>query len=126
MKQVGIGTRVINFLVDTILIALLALLVSRWYNWYVFYFHFTGRNYAIFFWATLFVYYTFFEAIFARTPGKFLSYSKVVTNTGKKPNILWVLVRSLARLTIIDLFFQPFLNNKTLHDYLSKTDVVEV
>ena len=125
MKQVGIGTRVLNFLVDTILVALLALLVSRWYNWYVFYFGWRGRNYAWFFWATLFVYYTFFESIFARTPGKFLSYSKVVTLNGKKPNILWILLRSLVRLTLIDLFFQPFLG-KTLHDYLSKTDVVEV
>ncbi len=125
MKQVGIGTRVLNFLVDTMLVALLALLVSRWYNWYVFYFGWRGRNYAWFFWATLFGYYTFFESIFARTPGKFLSYSKVVTLNGKKPNILWILLRSLVRLTLIDLFFQPFLG-KTLHDYLSKTDVVEV
>ena len=125
MKQVGIGTRVLNFLVDTILVALLALLVSRWYNWYVFYFGWRGRNYAWFFWVTLFVYYTFFESIFARTPGKFLSYSKVITLNGKKPNILWILLRSLVRLTLIDLFFQPFLG-KTLHDYLSKTDVVEV
>ncbi len=125
MRQVGIGTRVINFLVDTICIALLALLISRWYNWYVMYYRYTPFNYAIFFWSTLFVYYTFFEAIFGRTLGKFVSYSKVVTNAGKKPNILWILVRSLARLTIIDLFFQPFLNNKTLHDYLSKTNVVE-
>ena len=125
MQQVGLGTRVLNFLVDTILVALIALLVSRWYNWYVFYYGWRGRNYSWFFWGTLFVYYTFFEAIFARTPGKFLSYSKVVTNKGKKPNILWIVLRSLVRLTLIDLFFQPFLG-KTLHDYLSKTDVVEI
>ena len=125
MRQVGIGSRVINFLVDTLLIFLLALLVSRWYNWYVFYYGFKGRNYAWFFWPTLFVYYTIFEGIFARTPGKFFTYSKVVTSTGKKPNILWILLRSLIRLTLIDLFFQPFLG-KTLHDYISKTDVVEV
>ena len=125
MRQVGIGSRVINFLVDTLLIFLIAILVSRWYNWYVFYYGFKGKNYAWFFWSTLFVYYTIFEGIFARTPGKFLTYSKVVTLTGKKPNILWILLRSLIRLTLIDLFFQPFLG-KTLHDYISKTDVVEV
>ena len=125
MRQVGIGSRVINFLVDTLLISLLALLLSRWYNWYVFYYGFKGRNYAWFFWGTLFVYYAIFEAIFARTPGKLLTYSKVVTATGKKPNVLWILLRSLVRLTLIDLFFQPFLG-KTLHDYISKTDVVEV
>ena len=125
MQQVGLGTRVLNFLVDTILVALIALLASRWYNWYVFYYGWRGRNYSWFFWGTLCVYYTFFEAIFARTPGKFLSYSKVVTSKGKKPNVLWIVLRSLVRLTLIDLFFQPFLG-KTLHDYLSKTDVVEI
>jgi uncharacterized RDD family membrane protein YckC len=125
MRQVGIGSRVINFLVDTILIAVIAYFIGKGYRFYVYYYGYKGHNYAFFFWCTLFVYYTFFEAIFARTPAKFLTYSKVVTNNGKKPNILQVLVRSLIRITIIDVFFQPFLN-KTLHDYLSKTDVVEV
>lgn len=125
MRQVGIGSRVINFLVDTILIAIIAYFIGQGYRFYVYYYGYKGHNFAFFFWCTLFVYYTFFEAIFARTPGKFLTYSKVVNNIGKKPNILQVLVRSLVRFTIIDLFFQPFLD-KTLHDYLSKTDVVEV
>jgi uncharacterized RDD family membrane protein YckC len=125
MKQVGIGTRVINFLVDTILIAIIAYFIAKWYRFYVYFYGYKGHNFAFFFWSTLVVYYTFFEAIFTRTPGKFLSYSKVVSSNGKRPNILQVLVRSLVRVTIIDLFFQPLLN-KTLHDYLSKTDVVEV
>lgn len=125
MRQVGIGTRVINFLVDTILIAIIAYFIAKGYRFYVYYYGYKGHNFAFFFWCTLFVYYTLFEAIFARTPGKFLSYSKVVSSNGKRPNILQVLVRSLIRITVIDLFFQPFLD-KTLHDYLSKTDVVEV
>jgi hypothetical protein len=57
--------------------------------------------------------------------GKLASYSKVVNNAGKRPNILQILIRSLIRLTIIDMFFIPFLD-KTLHDYCSKTNVVEV
>lgn len=125
MRQVGIGTRVINFLVDTILIAIIAYFIAKGYRFYVYYYGYKGHNFAFFFWCTLFVYYTLFEAIFARTPGKFLSYSKVVSSNGKRPNILQVLVRSVIRITVIDLFFQPFLD-KTLHDYLSKTDVVEV
>ncbi|MDI9366041.1 MAG: RDD family protein [Flavobacterium sp.] len=125
MKRVGIGTRVINFLVDTILIAIIAYFIAKGYRFYVYYYGYKGHNFAIFFWGTLLVYYTFFEAIFTRTPGKFLSYSKVVSSNGKRPNILQILVRSLVRITIIDMFFQPLLD-KTLHDYLSKTDVVEV
>ena len=71
------------------------------------------------------VYYLFFETLFKRTPGKWLSFSKVVNNNGGKPAFWQILVRSVIRLTIIDCFFIPFLD-KTLHDYLSKTEVVEV
>ena len=125
MKSVGIGTRVLNFLIDTILIAVIAMLLARWYNWYVHYYNFKSYNFGWFFWGTLFVYYTLFELILARTPGKFISYSKVVNNKGGRPSIIAVLIRSVIRLTIIDCFFIPFLD-KTLHDYFSKTDVVEV
>jgi uncharacterized RDD family membrane protein YckC len=65
-----------------------------------------------------------FESIFSRTPGKWLSLSKVVNKNGKKATFLQIVLRSLARLTIIDCFFIPFLD-KTLHDFISKTEVVE-
>jgi len=75
--------------------------------------------------AVLFVYYFIFELIWARTPGKWLSYSKVVDKKGLKPGFGKIFLRNLARLTIIDCFFYPFLN-KTLHDFVSSTEVVEV
>lgn len=73
----------------------------------------------------MFVYYIFFEGIFKRTPGKWLSLSKVVNKSAGKPAFWRILIRSLIRLTIIDCFFIPFLD-KPLHDYLSGTEVVEV
>jgi len=131
MKEVGIGTRTINFVVDTIIISLLTALVYRAWEFRAYYYHeyflVSDNFYALwlFFALTLFIYYIFFESIFGRTPGKWLSFSKVVNKKGNKPSFFQVVLRSVVRLTVIDCFFIPFLD-KTLHDYLSKTNVVEV
>lgn len=125
MNKVGIGTRVINFLVDSALIFLFAYLAHQTNKWYTYYYHFKYFSFGYHFFAVLFVYYTFFEAVFAATPGKWLSFSKVVNENGGKPAFWQILVRSASRLILIDMFFIPFLD-KTLHDYLSKTEVVEI
>lgn len=125
MNRVGIGTRVVNCLVDTGLIFLLSYIAFKVWRWYVFHWHFAPYNFGWFFWGILFIYYFLFESISkGRTPGKWLSFSKAVNENGKRPNIGQVFIRSLIRVTLVDLFFYPFLE-KTLHDYLSKTDVVE-
>src|SRR5690242_5061530 len=125
MKRVGIGTRVLNFIVDTILVFVIGFFAHKVNSFYAYYYHSFYLQFYIWFYMALVVYYTVFEAIFKRTPGKWLSFSKVVNNKGGKPSFLQILIRSLVRLTIIDCFFIPFLD-KTLHDYLSKTEVVEV
>jgi len=125
MKIVGIGTRIFNFLIDTILVFAIAYVAFKIRNWYVFYYHVKYFNFGYFFFFTLFLYYTFFEALFARTPGKWMSYTKVVNQKNSTPSFVQVLIRSLIRVTIIDMFFFPFFD-KTLHDYVSKTNVVEV
>lgn len=124
MKNVGIGTRVLNFVVDTLLIFLISYFAYRGNSFYVYYYHTEGVPWYYFFWGTMVVYYLLFELIFSRTPGKWLSVSKVVNMQGKRPAFWQIVVRSFARLIIIDSFFIPFLD-KTLHDYLSKTAVVE-
>lgn len=131
MKSVGIGTRVLNFLVDTIVIFIIAYIIGKINDYYAeqFKLHNVPFKYyfsfGYLFFTVLFIYYTICELIFARTLGKLLSYSKVVNAQNKRPNVLQVLIRSLVRLTVIDMFFFPFFD-KTLHDYLSKTNVVEV
>jgi len=125
MKQVGIGTRVLNFVIDTLLIFLLAYLAHRTNYFYAFYYHKFYLQFYIWFYGTLVIYYLVFETLFKRTPGKWLSFTRVVTNKGGRPSFLQILIRTLVRLTIIDCFFIPFLD-KTLHDYVSKTDVVEI
>jgi uncharacterized RDD family membrane protein YckC len=125
MKEVGVGTRVINFLVDTIIVFLITYGLYKWWNFYVFYWQFKYYSFYKFFYATLFIYYTLFELVVSRTPGKWLTMTRVRTATGGRPAFHQVLLRSLLRLTIIDAFFIPFLE-RPLHDALSKTRVVEV
>ncbi len=124
MKRVGIGTRVLNFIIDTVLVFIIGFFAHKVNYFYAYYYHSLYLQFYIWFYIALVVYYTLFEALFKRTPGKWVSFSKVVKNKGGKPSFLQILIRSLVRLTIIDCFFIPFLD-KTLHDYLSKTEVVE-
>lgn len=124
MRKVGDGTRALNFFIDTVIITVIAMLLMKWYNWYVMFWRYTPLNFGWFFFGTALVYYTGLESIFAKTPGKWFTRSRVVTLEGRRPNIAVILWRSLLRLTIIDLFFGPFLNGP-LHDYASKTTVVE-
>jgi len=125
MKVVGIGTRVLNFLVDTFLIVVIGLLLMQWYDFQVTYWRYPPLPHYAFFAVALVVYYFLFESIFKRTPGKWLTMSKVVLQNAQKPSVARILVRSFVRLIFIDCFFIPFLNNRTLHDYVSGTLVVE-
>ena len=124
MKEAGVGSRVLNFLVDTIIIALVSYGLFKWHNFYVYYWKFTFYPLYLFFYSFLFIYYTLFESIFSRSPGKWLTISVVRNLNGKKPSISRVLLRSLLRLTFIDMFFIPFFD-RPLHDQLSGTRVVE-
>ena len=125
MNRAGFGTRVLNFIVDTLLIFGIAYVTNNFWDIQVMYWHYMFIPFYIIFWIILFVYYTLFEAIFKRTPGKWLSLSRVVNKSGAKPAFWQILLRSIIRLTVIDCFFIPFLD-EPLHDYLSKTEVVEV
>lgn len=124
LKYTGVGTRVLNFFIDVIFVFILAYLGSKVYNWYVYYYRIPAFNFGWFFAAATFFYYTLLESIFSKTPGKWFSQSRVVNQKGFKANFFQILLRSIVRLTIIDCFFIPFLN-KPLHDYLSKTEVVQ-
>jgi RDD family len=124
MRKVGDGTRALNFFIDTLLIFFIAMLLFRWWNWYVVYWRFQAFNFGWFFFGTTFFYSALFESIFLRTPAKWFTHSKVVNKEGKRPSVPIIVWRSLLRLTLVDLFFGPFLGGP-LHDYASGTTVVE-
>ena len=125
MNEVGVGTRVLNFLIDTIIIFLIAYGLYKWWTFYVMYWDYKFFAYYKFFFATLFVYYSIFEIIWSRTPGKWVSMTKVRNMAGGKPAFYQVLIRSLIRLTLIlDPVFIAFFQ-RPLHDVISKTRLVE-
>jgi len=128
MNLVGIGTRVINFVVDFILILLLTYAAYTGWTFYVTYYNKTYFPFYDFLAAVTFLYYLFFEGIWRRTPGKWMSLTKVVSAEGKKASFGQIVVRSIIRvvgIALIDSLFLPILG-RTLHDYVSKTYVVEV
>ncbi|MBS1729554.1 MAG: RDD family protein [Bacteroidetes bacterium] len=124
MRKVGIGTRVMNFLVDTTIIFIITYIVYKIWNFNVFYYHIPYYPFYYFMALILFLYYLVFESINGRTVGKLLTISRVANAAGGKPSFFQILIRSLIRITVIDCFFIPFLN-MPLHDFLSKTYVVD-
>ncbi|MEP6466714.1 MAG: RDD family protein [Parafilimonas sp.] len=124
MKAAGFGTRVLNFIIDTLLIWGITFVANNLWDTQVMYWHYPFIPFYGIFWIMVFIYYFFFEAIFMRSPAKWISISKVVNKHGKRAALWQILIRSLVRLTVIDCFFIPFLD-KPLHDYLSNTEVIE-
>lgn len=69
-------------------------------------------------------YYVFFEGIWARTPGKLVFGTVVVTETGTKPSIKQVVGRTLCRFIPFEAL--TFFGERGLHDRIPKTRVVLV
>ena len=119
----GDGTRIFQFLVDTVLIFILAYFLYQWYNFYVYYWGFYPIRFGAFFFMTMWVYVFLFELIFLRTPAKWLAGTKVVSQNGSRPHIGQFFIRAFIRTSIIS-FFGLAWNGKPLHDSLSKTKLV--
>ncbi len=128
MRTVGTGTRVLNFLIDSFLICIISFAINRGVTFYTVYY---GTYYFPLYYTlplVAFLYYLIFESIWKRTPGKWMSLSKVVNRQGNKPSFLQITVRSAVRILsfiIIDSICLSFLD-KTLHDFISKTEVIEI
>ena len=120
---IGDGTRILHFLVDTLLIAVIAYLVYGWWNFHVMYWNYTPYQYGVFFFATMWLYAFLFEFIFLRTPAKWLTGTKVVSENGGRPNIFQFFIRATLRSTIVSMFGLAW-NGQPLHDTFSKTKLI--
>lgn len=69
-----------------------------------------------------FCYYFFSELFFGKTLGKLITKSTVVSETGEKPTMNQIVIRSLSRLIPFD-NFSFLLGERGWHDKLSKTEV---
>jgi len=72
------------------------------------------------------IYYTSFEAITGRTIAKYITNTKVVTETGEKPDFKTILVRSLCRFIPIEPFSILFNDGLGWHDSISNTRVINI
>ena len=117
---VSAGTRFGNYILDLIGLYIFAFCI-------IFILALTGNSHAInstllgiiLFW----VYYPFFEGIWGRTPGKWITKTKVVMHDGSKPDFAHILGRTLARMIPFEPF-SFFAGPIGWHDSLSKTIVV--
>ena len=117
------GARLGNFLFDNFCILLLFLVCSfliaivsdsvQYYGTYIADFVFPGLY---------FTYYFTFELILNKTPGKYLTKTKVVNLKGQKPYLKALIFRTICRLTPIDIF--SFVFGTGLHDNCSGTTVI--
>lgn len=73
--------------------------------------------------AYLLIYFTLFEYFTGRTPAKFLTGTKVLTEDGGEPSFVTILIRTLCRMIPFNQL-SIFFFKRPWHDSLSKTMVV--
>ncbi|MEL6256277.1 MAG: RDD family protein [Bacteroidota bacterium] len=126
------GTRFVNYLIDSLGVWLfqtygLGYLIENFFlNDIIQDFSSNAYTYTIMgiFFFSAFLYYALFEIIFDKTPGKFLTKTKVVNLEGGKADTTAILLRSLIRYVPFEAF--SFLGDSATgwHDSWSKTRVV--
>jgi len=83
MRKTGFGTRVFNFIIDTLIVFGITYGINTWWDFYVMYWQYPFIPFYVFFFGFIFIYYTFFEGIFKRSPAKWLTISKVANHIAK-------------------------------------------
>lgn len=119
--------RGLNYLIDrvlsnTLFVIIIFILIIAGYND-----NFNKLNgYLLFFalyFAVLYLYYFLSEAIFSKTPGKFITQTQVISEQGAKPTLPKIALRTLSRAIPFDELSVFVLKGNTFHDKISKTDV---
>lgn len=108
--------RAINYIIDFTSIMIIYIIISAYLPQ-----QFIEVCYFIFY----FLYYFLFEFLVGRTPGKFVTKTKVVNINGEKPGIKNILIRTVSRLIYLDLM-SFLLGSVGMHDKFSKTYVANV
>jgi len=86
----------------------------------VFYWQFKPIRYGYFFFGITWAYTFLFELVFCQTISKMLTKTKVVSTSGKRPNIFQFLIRATLRTSLVTMFGMAW-NDQPLHDTISKT-----
>jgi uncharacterized RDD family membrane protein YckC len=120
--------RLINYIIDFVCIIIITLIIIRLspYLLRIIPFDFEFKlniNFLIIF--VYIAYYVIFEAISGNTIGKYLTNTKVINYHNCKPSIGKILIRTLVRLTLIEILSYLKKRPTGWHDSLSSTEVVE-
>ena len=118
--------RIINLLIDTMVVGILTLFVIIILDYAGINFKFisTKSNIKIIFIVIQICYYLILEYTLNKTIGKFITHSKVVNLDFSKPNFFQLIIRTVIRFVPFE--FLSFINmGKGWHDLLSKTLVIE-
>lgn len=118
MREVDKSIRLVNFLVDIVVIIIIAIFLTITMGTFA---H-SERLYAYF---TMFGYYFILETFTGQTLGKMITNTKVVMKDGSKPNFIRIFMRSFLRIVPIDIFSYLFGKHNGLHDLLSGTRLVQ-
>jgi uncharacterized RDD family membrane protein YckC len=115
------GTLIIDYIVYIVLSVILGVLIALIFGAPAI------QGFRSYIWssALLLFYYIGFEGILARTPGKYVMGTKVVTQTGGTPSWEQIVSRTLARFIPFEAFSLLFSDSSLgWHDTMPKTKVV--
>ena len=119
--------RLMNFIIDiiciTVFAVILQLIVNQVkYNSLVLLGHVDRGAMSL----SVILYYIIFEYFTGRTPGKYLTNTKVISLKAKRPTLFQVFVRTIMRMTFISFYSVLFGTELTFQDKLSNTRVVKI
>lgn len=117
MNSVNKGDRIINFVIDYLIISIIFFVVEVIFG----YFYYSS---SLVFYFIMVLYYFISEAINAQTIGKKVTGTIVVNMHNEKPSIQRIFLRSLLRLNPFDYHSYAFGNEQGGHDLISKTRLI--
>jgi len=112
MKGIDKSTRLLNFLVDSLVIMMVTIVIT-----YVMIFNVPELT----FYLVYLLYYIVFESMNGRTLGKIVSKTIVVKRNGEKPSVFRIIFRTLLRFFPLDNLSYLFGFEQGIHDHLSGT-----
>lgn len=117
--MVSKNDRLVNYLVDTLVYAILLSIFHALPFGFKYYFFFPMLLF--------FLYYFGMELLLQRTVGKFVTKTKVVSSKNKRPNIIHIFMRTILRFfTPIDTFSYLTGKEQGIHDVLSRTRLTKL